>query len=240
MQTTSNATAESYLTPRLPLHPTLLLPPPPLSRMKNSTPSSAVKLIGWAILDELLYPQIILALTKLASIATVWDISTSIANSTPVQLAFAMPLIMSRIIAHSVVAKIRLASYPPRLHRPTILPLLLDQSVQYPLRLRIGSLLPPLGEPSVDLVILALPLHAFTPLPSDFTMLVLPPLVQTMTMSTTLMLGVTSMESRIFRWCLNATLGVMLQSPISFLPFSCIPMLPFRISTSRVFDPYQS
>ena len=218
--------------PHPPLHPTLPLPPPPLSRTKNSMPSSAVKLIGQVILDEPLYPQIILALTKLASIATVWDISASIANSTPVQLAFAMPLIMSRIVAHSAIAITRLTPYPPHLCRPTILPLLSDQSVQYPLHLQIGSLLPPLGEPSMDLVTLILPPHAFTPPPSDFTMLVLPPLVQTMTMSMTLMLGVTSMKSRIFRQCLNATLEVMLQSPISFLPFSCIPMLPFRISTS--------
>ena len=106
---------------------------------------------------------------------------------------------MSRIVAHSAVTITRLTPYPPRLHHPTILPLLLDQSVQYPLRLWIGSLLPPLGEPSVDLVTLALPPRVFTPLPSNFLMLILPPWVQTMTMSTTLMLGITSMESMIFR-----------------------------------------
>ena len=193
-----NITAESYLTPRPPLHPTLPLPPPLLSQTKNSMLSNAVKLIGRIILDEPLYPQIILTLTKLASIVTIWDISTSIASSTPVQLAFAMPPIMFRIVAHSTVAIIRLAPYPPHLRCPTILPLLLDRSVQYPLHLRIDSLLPPLSEPSMALVALVLPLRAFTPLPSDVTTLVLPPLVQTMTMSTTLMLGVTSMESRIF------------------------------------------
>ena len=32
----------------------------------------------------------------------------------------------------------------------------------------------------------------------------------------------------------------LLRSPVSFLPFSCIPMLLFCTSTSRVFDPYQS
>ena len=221
---TSNAIAESYLTPHPPSHPTLPLPPPPLSRMKNSTPSNAVKLIGRAILDEPLYPQIILALTKLASIATVWDISASIVNSTPVQLASAMLLIMSRIAAHSAVATTQLVPYPPHLHHPTILPLLLDQSIQYPLCLQIGFLLPPLDKPSVDPIALALPLRAFTPLPSDFTMLVLPPLVLTTMMSITLMLGITSMENRIFRWCLNATLGVMLRSPVSFflsLVFLC-------------------
>ena len=55
-----------------------------LLQTKNSMPSNAVKLIGQAILDEPLYPQIILALTKPASIVTVWDISASIASSTPV------------------------------------------------------------------------------------------------------------------------------------------------------------
>ena len=178
--------------------------------MKNSTPSNAVKLIGLAILDEPLYPQVILVLTKHASIATIWDISTSIVNSTPVLLALAMPLIMSRIAAHSTAATIRLVPYLPHLLRPTILPLLLDQSIQYPLCWQTGFLLPPLNEPSVDPVALALPLHASTPLPSDFTMLVLPPLVQTMMMSMTLTLGITSMESRIFQRCLNATMGVML------------------------------
>ena len=160
--------------------------------------SNSVKLIGWAILDEPLYPQVILVLTKHASIATAWDISASIVNSTPVLLASAMPLIMSRIAAHFAVTTTRLIPYPSHLLRPIILPLLLDQSVQSPLHWQTGSLLPPLDEPSVDPIALTLPLHASIPLPSDFMMLVLPPLVQTMTMSMTLMLGVTSIESRIF------------------------------------------
>ena len=139
-----------------------------------------------------------------------------------------MPLIMSRIAAHSAVATTRLMPYPPHPLHPTILLLLLDQSVQYPLRWQTGSLLLPLDEPSVDPVTLVLPLHTSTPPPSNFTMLVLPPLVQTTTMSMTLMLGVTSMESRIFRWCLNATMGVMLRSPISFFlsfVFLCFPFI---------------
>ena len=159
---------------------------------------NAVKLIGLAILDEPLYPQVILILTKHASIATAWDISTSIVNSIPVLLASTMPLIMSKIAAHSTVATIRLVPYPPHLLHPAILPLLLDQSVQYPLRWQTGSLLPLLNRPSMDPIALALPPHTSTPLPSDFMMLVLPPLVQTTMMSMTLMLGITSMESRIF------------------------------------------
>ena len=220
--------------PHPPLHPTLPLPPHSLSQTKNSTPSNTVKLIGLAILDKPLYPQVILVLTKHASIATAWDISASIVNSTPVLLASAMPLIMSRIAAHSATATTRLVPYLPHLLCPTILPLLLDQSIQYPLRWQTGSLLPPLNKPSVDPIALTLPPHASTPLPSDFmmlvlppfpsdfTMLVLPPLVQTTMMSMTLMLGITSMESRIFQWCLNATMEVMLRSPISFFlfPFS--------------------
>ena len=114
---------------------------------------------------------------------------------------------MSRIVVHSAVAIIRLTPY---LLRPTILPLLPDWSIQYPLHLRIDSLLPPLSEPSMVLVALVLPLRASMPHPSNVMTLILPPLVQMMTMSMTLMLGVTSMESRIFRRCLNATLGVML------------------------------
>ena len=235
-----NVTAESYQTPHPPSHPTLPLPPPLLLQTKNSTPSNAVKLIGRVILDKPLYPQIILALTKPASIITVWDISASIASSTLVQLAFTMPLIMSRIVAHSAAAIIRLAPYLPHLRRPPILPLLPDQSVQYPLHLQIDSLLPSLGEPSMVLVTLVLPLRASTPRPSDVTTLILPPLVQTMTMSTTLMLGVTSMESRIFRWCLNATLGVMLRLPVLFFLYLVFLCFPFCISTSRVFNPYQS
>ena len=198
-----------------------------------------MKLIGWVILDEPLYPQIILALMKPASIVTIWDISTSIASSTPVQLAFTMPLIMSRIVAHSTVIIIQLAPYLPHLRHPTVLPLLPDRSVQYSLHLRIDSLLPPLGKPSMVLIALILPLRISSPRPSDVTMLVLPPRVQTMTMSMTLMLGVTSMENRIFQRCLNATLGVMLQLPVLFFLSLVFPMLPFRISTSRVFDPYQ-
>ena len=227
--------------PHPPLHPTLPLPPPLLLQTKNSMPSNAVKLIGWVILDEPLYPQIILTLTKPASIVTVWDISASIASFTSVQLAFAMPPIMSRIVAHSAAAIIQLAPYLPHLCHPPILPLLPDWSVQYPLHLRIDSLLPPLSEPSVVLVALVLPLCASTPRLSDVMTLVLPPLVQTMTMSTTLMLGVTSMESRIFRQCLNATLGVMLRSPILFfisLVFLCFPFVSplaeCSIPTSRI------
>ena len=210
-----------------PSHPTLPLPLPLLLQTKNSTPSNTVKLIGRVILDEPLYPQIILTLTKPASIVTIWDISASIASSTPVQLAFAMPPIMFRIVAHSAIVIIQLAPYLPHLRHPTVLPLLPDRSVQYPLHLRINSLLPPLGEPSMVLVALVLPLHVSTPRPSNVTTLVLPPLVQTMTMSMTLMLGVTSMENRIFQQCLNATLGVMLRSPVLFFLLSCISYASF-------------
>ena len=89
-------------------------------------PSNAVKLIGLAILDEPLYPQVILVLMKHASIATDWHISASIVNSIPVLLASAMPPIMSKIAAHSAIATTRLVPYPPYLLCPTILPLLLD------------------------------------------------------------------------------------------------------------------
>ena len=159
---------------------------------------------------------------KHASIATAWGISASIVNSTPVLLASAMPLIMSKTVAHSVIAITQLAPYPPRLLHPTILPLLLDQSTQYPLHWQIGSLLPPLSEPSMDPVTLVPPPHASTPLPSNSAVPILPPQVLTTTTSTTLTLGVTSMESRIFRWCLNATMGVMLRSSVffSFLLYS--------------------
>ena len=212
----SNATAESYLTPHPLLHPILPLPPYPLSWTKNSKPSNAVKLIGLAISDEPPYPQITLVLTKHASIATAWGISTSTVNSTPVLLASTMPLIMSRTVAHSIVTTTQLVPYLPRFLHPTILPLPLDQSVWCPLHWQIGSLLPLLDKPSMDPIALMLPLCASTPLPSNSAVSVPPPLVQMMTMSTTLMLGITSMESRIFRRCLNATMGVMLRSPISF------------------------
>ena len=213
---TSNTTAESYLTPHPLLHPILPLPPHPLSRMKNSKPSNIVKLIGLAILDEPLYPKITLVLTKHASIATVWGISTSIVNSTPVLLASAMPLIMSRTTAHFIVATTQLVPYLSRLLRSIILPLPLDQSIQCPLHWQTGSLLLPLDEPSMDPIALVLPPRTSTPLPSNSAMPVLPLLVQTTTTSTTLTLGITSMESRIFQQCLNATMGVMLQLPISF------------------------
>ena len=211
-----NATAESYLTPHPLLHPILPLPPHPLSQTKNSKPSNIVKLIGLAISDKPLYPQITLVLMKHASIATAWGISASIVNSTPILLASAMPLIMSKTIAHFIITITQLTPYLPHLLCPTILPLPLDQSAWYPLHWQTDSLLPPLDGPSMDPVALISPLHLSTPLLSDSAVPVLPPQVLTTTMSMTLMLGVTSMGSRIFQQCLNATMGVMLQLSISF------------------------
>ena len=91
--------------------------------------SSTVKLIGLAILDKPLYPQITLVLMKHAFIATTWGISTSIVNFTPVLLASAMPWIMSKTTAHSIIAITQLVPYLPCLLRPTIPPLPLDQSI---------------------------------------------------------------------------------------------------------------
>ena len=121
--------------------------------MKNYEPSNAAKLIGLVTSDEPSYPQTILASMKRASIATAWGISESTVNSIHVLLAFAMHPTMSRTAAHSIIATTQLI---PCLSRPlhlTILPLLWDQSIQYPPCWQIDSPLL-LDKPSMDLVTL--------------------------------------------------------------------------------------
>ena len=125
----SNVTAKSYLMLPPLSHPIPPQPPCPLSLMKNYKPLSVAKLIGLATLDELLYPQIILALMKRASIATAWGISKSIVSSTPVLPASAMPLTTSKTAAHSAVATIQPVPYSLHLLHPIILLLLWEQSI---------------------------------------------------------------------------------------------------------------
>ena len=199
-------------------------------------PLNVTKLIGQVISGEPPYPQITLALTKLASIAIDLDISASIASSTHVQLVFAMPQNISRTVVRFAVVTTQLAPYLPRLRRPTVPLLPPDQSVRCLLHLQIASLPPLLDKPSMDPVVLVLPLPASMLHLSVLAMLVLPPPALTMTMFMILMPGIISMESRRFRRCLNAILGGNVT--ITSLSFLLMP-LP-RISLNRVFDSYQS
>ena len=102
-------------------------------------PLNVTKLIGQGISGEPPYPQITLALTKLASIAIDLDISASIANSTHVRLVFAMPQNISKTVVHFAVVTTQLAPYFPHLHHPTIPLLPPDQSVRCLLADRLSS-----------------------------------------------------------------------------------------------------
>ena len=146
-----------------------------------------------------------------------------------------MPPIIFRIAAHFVVATCQPVLCPPHPLHPTILPPLLGQFVRYPLHLRIGFPLPPLDEPSMVLVAPVPPLCASTPRLSDDTTLVLPPRVLMTTTSMTPMLGVISMESKVFRRSLNVIAGVMLRLPVlfSFLLHSHDSFLRFHWSSVR-------
>ena len=130
-----------------------------------------------------------------------------------------MPLIMFKIAACSTIAIIQPVPLPLCLLPPIILSFLWNQFTWYPLCWQIGSPLPLLDGLSVGLVALVpLPHISILP-PSGFAAFILLPQVQTMMMSITLMPGITSTVIRIFQWCLNATMGVMLRLPI-FFPFS--------------------
>ena len=183
-------------------------------------PLNVTKLTGQVISGEPPYPQITLALTKLVSIAIDLDISASTASSTRAQLVFAMPQNISRIVVHFAIVTTQLAPYLPRLRHPTIPLLPPDRSVWCPLHLQIASLLPPLDKPSEDPVVLILPPLASTLHLSILAMFILPPPALTMTMFMIPMPGGISMESRRFRRCLNAILGVMLRSPPLLFPYA--------------------
>ena len=162
----------------------------------------------------------------------------SIVSFTPALPASVMPLITSKIAARSVITTIQPIPYPLCLLHPTTLPLPWDQFTWYHLRWQTGFL-PPLDRLSVGLITLMPLLHTSILPPSGSVTFVLLPQVQMMTISTTLMPSITSTAIRVFQWCLNVTMGVMIQLPISslFLPlFPCTLMLLSHTATSQVFD----
>ena len=169
------------------------------------------------------------------SIAIAWGTSESTVNFTPAPHASTMLQTMSKITAHSVVVTTQLVPNPLHPLRPIIPLLPWDQSTWYPLLWQTDFPLPLLDEPFKDLVIPMPPLHVFTPPPFDSVVFVLLPQVPMMTMSMTPMPGGTSTVIEIFQQCFNATMGVMLQLPISFfIPLTYAFLLYHDWSTVQI------
>ena len=174
------------------------------------------------------------------STAIAWSTSGSTVNFTSAPHASTMSQTTSRIAAHSIVTTIQPVPHPLHPLRSTIPLLPRDWSTWYPLLWQTDFPLPFLDEPSEDLIIPVLSWRVFTPPPFNSAVFILPPQILMTMMFMTLTPGGTSMVIRVFRWCFNAIIGVILQLPVSFFPFcsSFHPLMPSSYTMiGQLFEP---